>query len=81
MQRVKVPYIAYFSYEEKLPVIEQGMSDPAGLGYAYENLAMLLGKRLDKVDDFVDKRENYLNEASKIESELTFLDMHLLGLI
>lgn len=68
LQIIKIPYISYFSYGEKLPVIEQGVSDPAGLGYAYENLAMLLGRGLDEVDEFVEKREVYLEEASGIQT-------------
>jgi cellulose biosynthesis protein BcsQ len=32
----KIPYVAYFSFGEKLPVLEEGTVDPAGLGYAYE---------------------------------------------
>ena len=64
MRLIKIPYIPYFSYGEKLPVIEQGVSDPAGLGYAYENLAMLLGKGLDELGEFVEKREKYLEEIS-----------------
>jgi len=60
LQRVKIPYIPYFSYGETLPVIEQGMNDPAGLGYAYENIAMLLAQGLDRVDVFWGERDSYL---------------------
>jgi len=70
LQRVKVPYIAYFSYGEKLPVIEQGMDDPGGLGYAYENLAMLIGRGLDEVNEFIEKREGYLEYLSGQKSTL-----------
>ncbi|MFN0037211.1 MAG: KGGVGR-motif variant AAA ATPase [Saprospiraceae bacterium] len=61
---IKLPYIPYFSYGEKLPVIEQGVSDPTGLGYAYENLAMLASRNLDNVNFFVENREKYLEEIS-----------------
>jgi len=64
LQRVKIPYIPYFSFGERLPVIEQGVSDPAGLGYAYENLAMLSGGGLDNVNLFMEKREEYLEDIS-----------------
>lgn len=66
LQIIKIPYISYFSFGEKLPVIEQGVSDPAGLGYAFENLAMLLGRALNEVDEFVEQREKYLEEVSGI---------------
>lgn len=75
MRLIKLPYIPYFSYGEKLPVIEQGVSDPAGLGYAYENLAMLVGRRLDSVDEFMEKREKYLEETSGVETLATIQDM------
>jgi cellulose biosynthesis protein BcsQ len=64
LQIIKIPYISYFSFGEKLPVIEQGVSDPTGLGYAYENLAMILGRGLDEVEEFIEKREKYLEEVS-----------------
>lgn len=60
MRLIKIPYIPYFSYGEKLPVIEQGVSDPAGLGYAYENLGMLLAREVETVDEFILNRELYL---------------------
>lgn len=63
LQIIKIPYISYFSFGEKLPVIEQGVSDPAGLGYAYENLAMLLMRGLDEIDEFFESREIYLVKA------------------
>jgi len=68
LEKIKIPYFPHFSYGEKIPVIEQGTGDPAGLGYAYENLAMLLGRGLDEVDEFVEKREKYLEEISGEES-------------
>ena len=64
LQRVKIPYIPYFSYGETLPVIEQGMNDPAGLGYAYENIAMLLAQGLDRVDVFWGDRDIFLETIS-----------------
>lgn len=63
LQRVKIPYIPYFSFGERLPVIEQGMSDSAGLGYAYESLAMLIARQVDEVDEFMASREIYLQKA------------------
>lgn len=61
--RIKIPYIPYFSFGERLPVIEQGMSDAAGLGYAYESLAMLIENGLDGIDEFMDARGTYLRRA------------------
>jgi MinD-like ATPase involved in chromosome partitioning or flagellar assembly len=47
LENTKVPYSSYFSFGEKLPVIEQGINDPAGLGYAYANIANMLLDDLD----------------------------------
>jgi MinD-like ATPase involved in chromosome partitioning or flagellar assembly len=69
LQIIKIPYISYFSFGEKLPVIEQGVSDPAGLGYAHENLTMLVANRLENVDLFFEQREKYLQEVSGEEPQ------------
>ncbi len=59
----KLPYIPYFSYGEKLPVLEHGTGDPAGLGYAYETLAALLANRLESVERLLDDRAGFVREA------------------
>ncbi|MBP6813052.1 MAG: ParA family protein [Saprospiraceae bacterium] len=76
LQIIKIPYISYFSFGEKLPVIEQGVSDPAGLGYAYENLAVLLTGGLTEIDKFMHDRDYYLmvnlgetNHATLVDRE------------
>lgn len=63
LEKIKIPYFPHFSYGEKIPVIEQGTGDPAGLGYAYENLAMLLMRGLDEIGEFTESREIYLARA------------------
>ncbi len=42
LERTKLPYVAYFSFGEKLPVITEGTSDPQSLGYAYLAAATLI---------------------------------------
>lgn len=59
----KIPYMSYFSFGEKLPVLEQGTVDTAGLGYAYENLASLLVNKLQRVEQLVSSREDYVRSA------------------
>jgi MinD-like ATPase involved in chromosome partitioning or flagellar assembly len=65
LELTKIPYIAYFSFGEKLPVIEQGVKDPTGLGYAYETLAVLIANHLNKVDLLLNNREQYIAEVNK----------------
>jgi hypothetical protein len=43
LERTKIPYVAYFSFGEKLPVLDEGTTDPESVGYAYAVAAKLLG--------------------------------------
>lgn len=47
MEILRIPYIPYWSFGERLPVLEEGSADPSGLAYAYETLARLLVAKLD----------------------------------
>jgi tetratricopeptide (TPR) repeat protein len=47
LQQLRIPYIAYWSFYERLPVVEKGTEDPQGIGFAYDLLARLLRSRLD----------------------------------
>jgi MinD-like ATPase involved in chromosome partitioning or flagellar assembly len=44
---LRIPYVPYWSFGERLPVIEEGTTDPSSLGHAYELLSRLLDARLD----------------------------------
>lgn len=44
---LRVPYKAYWSFGEPLPVIEEGISRPASLGYAYALVASLIESGFD----------------------------------
>lgn len=44
---LRIPYVPYWSFGERLPALEEGTSDPAGIGHAYEILARVLAARLD----------------------------------
>lgn len=44
---LRIPYVPYWSFGERLPAVEEGTSDPASLGSAYEILGRLLVTRLD----------------------------------
>ncbi len=56
LEITKIPYISYFSFGEKLPVIEQGTLDPTGLGYYYENLAAIISTNLETAEKIVSNR-------------------------
>lgn len=59
LEVTKIPHSSYFSFGEKLPVIEQGTTDPAGLGYAYENIAAIISNNFESVEKLLANR-NYL---------------------
>ncbi|MDN5217354.1 AAA family ATPase [Fulvivirgaceae bacterium BMA12] len=44
---LRIPYIPYWSFGERLPVLEEGTKDPTSIGYAYDVLTRLLTTRLD----------------------------------
>lgn len=65
LEITKLPYVSYFSFGEKLPILEQGATDPAGLGYAYETLAALLANNLESVDELFGNRDAFVKKARK----------------
>ncbi|MCK5342709.1 MAG: TIR domain-containing protein, partial [Candidatus Heimdallarchaeota archaeon] len=65
LEITKIPYVPYFSFGEKLPVLEQGTINPSGLGYAYETLAALLGNNLELVEHLIEDRDGFVRYASR----------------
>jgi hypothetical protein len=61
----KIPYMSYFSFGEKLPVMEQGTLDPAGLGFAYETLASLVANNLANSELLLRDRSGFVRQAWK----------------
>jgi cellulose biosynthesis protein BcsQ len=76
LENTKIPYMPYFSYGEKLAVIEQGTTEPTGLGYAYANIAMLIANNLQKADQFLQNRNLFqLKFQLKGDDILSDLDL------
>jgi cellulose biosynthesis protein BcsQ len=67
LERSKIPYMAYFSYGEKLPVLEHGTNDPESLGYWYENLAALIANNLEAVELFMKNRTAFIERIVKTD--------------
>ena len=65
LEITKLPYVPYFSFGEKLPVIEHGTNDPSGLGYYYENLAALIANGFEDVKLLLEDRDRFIRKASK----------------
>ena len=49
-ERVKIPYVAYFSFGENLPVLTHGTRDPEGIGFAFNQAATLLASRFASIE-------------------------------
>ncbi len=58
-----VPYVAHWSFGERLPVVEEDIRHPLTIGYAFETLAGLVGNRLERTDLLVGNRQAYVNTA------------------
>ncbi|MEM6426071.1 MAG: AAA family ATPase [Cyanobacteria bacterium P01_D01_bin.128] len=63
LEVTKIPYSSYFSFGEKLPVIEQGTTDPTGLGYAYENIAAVIVDGFESVDKILSNRDSLVRHS------------------
>jgi len=76
LELTKIPYIAYFSFGEKLPVVDQGTNDPAGLGYAYENLAALIANKLENIELLLKDRPKFIPQYKKVKDSSRITDPH-----
>ena len=63
LKRTKIPYIPFYSYGEKLPVIEQGGDDPNSIGYVYETIAAILSNDFMDIHMLKDERDSYLKKG------------------
>jgi cellulose biosynthesis protein BcsQ len=63
LKRTKVPYISFFGYGEKLPILEQGSDDPNSLGYVYETIAAILANDFKEIQRLKDERDGYIKTA------------------
>ena len=64
LEATKLPYRPFFSFGEKLAVIEEGVSDPTSLGFAYENLAALIANRLESTRSLLEDRDFFVRRAA-----------------
>ncbi len=53
LEQIKIPQIDYFSFGEKLAVVEQGTNDPEGMGFIFSKIATLIATELSDVESFV----------------------------
>jgi hypothetical protein len=61
----KVPYVPYWSFGEKLPVLEEGTTEPGSIGYTFATVAALLAHRLANTDLLVSSRDEFVAESAQ----------------
>jgi cellulose biosynthesis protein BcsQ len=61
----RVPYIPYWSFGEKLPVIEEGTDDPDDIGFSLETLSALVAQKYSYSDVLVRNRDSYVTAVRK----------------
>ncbi|HEX6625791.1 MAG TPA: pentapeptide repeat-containing protein, partial [Pyrinomonadaceae bacterium] len=67
VELTKIPYKAFFSFGEKLPVVEEGTVNRAGMAFAYETLAALLANRLEGAEQLRENRDGFVRRAASAE--------------
>jgi cellulose biosynthesis protein BcsQ len=53
LERTKLPYVAYFSFGETLPVFTDSVSDPESLGFALNTISQLIEQQLQDVESII----------------------------
>jgi hypothetical protein len=61
----RIPYIPFWSFGEKLPVIEKGTDNPDDIGYSLETLAALVAQKFSYSDVLVRNRDSFVAAAKK----------------
>jgi len=65
VERIKIPQADFFGFGEKLAVIEQGTTDPQGMGFAYQQIASFLASDFANLSALVG--EQAVRAATRIE--------------
>jgi cellulose biosynthesis protein BcsQ len=65
MMRTKIPHDPFYTFGEELAVVRDGTVDPARMGYAYEGIASLIANKLQRVEEFVERREAFVKSVGE----------------
>jgi len=89
LEQIKIPQVDYFSFGEKLSVVEHGVSDPEGMGYIYSRLAALLVSDFSDIETFIgasyfkQKKQEYLSarneSAAPVETGRRLYEIYISG--
>lgn len=62
---LRLPYVPKWSFDENLPVLDEGTKDPESISYAMETIAALLAQSLGGTDVLVRNRDSYVEVARR----------------
>jgi cellulose biosynthesis protein BcsQ len=65
LNHTRVPYIPYWSFGEKLPVIEKGTDDPEDIGFSLETLAALVAQKFSHSDVLARNRDSFVTAVRR----------------
>lgn len=60
---LRIPYVPYWSFGEKMPVLDEGIRDPESLGFAFATLTALLAHDLGQTELLVTRRDEFVDAA------------------
>lgn len=66
IQATTIPYVPYWTFGERLSVVEDETADPLGINYSLETLAALLAHRLGQTGLMLESRDDYVAAARRI---------------
>jgi hypothetical protein len=61
----RTPYVPYWSFGERLPVVEEGTKDPESLGFALENVTAILAQGFSGSEGLVSNRDAFVEAARR----------------
>lgn len=65
VERTTIPYFSYWSFGEKLPIIDEPTRAPSFISHHIETLAALVAHRLTKSNLLVESRDSYVDSAAR----------------
>jgi hypothetical protein len=65
MGHMTIPYSAYWSFGEELPVLSESQREPSYISYRFATLAALLVHRLDDTELLASSRDSYVDAAMR----------------
>ncbi|MER8412904.1 TIR domain-containing protein [Mesorhizobium sp. M0293] len=66
IQATTIPYVPYWTFGERLSVVEDETADPLGINYSLETLAALFAHRLGQTSLMLESRDDYVAAARRI---------------